>query len=321
MSECPEVTSPSPRQSVAIVVLLVVLVAIPAAITLTTVKVPGQLIISSQDPTPHGYTVSLLLWILPILALAVWLIPAQHLKIPRHAFWLTMAILGPLGCGLDFFFANRFFVFLNPLATMGITAPALHGGVPIEEYIFYLSGFMVALLLYIWFDEYWLRAYSVPQQIIGKLVGLHWPSLILGLFLVIAGIMTKKMYGTPGFPGYFIFIVLMGFVPCSLFLPAVRPNINWRAFSTTLFFTVLVGLMWEVTLAAPYKWWGYQHDEMLGIFIRGWSCLPLEAVLVWISLTYSTVIWFHTLKLWVLRREERKHATESEIVVVTASGS
>ena len=43
----------------------------------------------------------------------------------------------------------------------GITAPALGGGVPFEEYVFYFTGFVAVLLLYIWLDEYWLAAYGV----------------------------------------------------------------------------------------------------------------------------------------------------------------
>lgn len=310
MSELPAVGSPTPRQCAAIVVLLVLLVAIPAAITLHTVEVPGKLIVHSENPTPYGYTVSLLLFIVPILAIALWLLPKEHLNVPKRAFWITLAILIPLGCGLDFFFAHAFFVFKNPGATLGIGAPAMGSPVPVEEYIFYFTGFLTALLLYIWFDEYWLRAYHVPDGATGKRPQLHWSSLIVGLVLIVAAIAFKKLTGATGFPGYFTFIVLMSFIPSTLFLPAVRSIVNWRAFSITLFFTVLVALLWEVTLAAPYGWWGYQRPEMLGIFIKGWSYLPVEAVLVWISLTYSTVISFHVVKQWLLKRAPATFAAQ-----------
>lgn len=305
MSDPLAVGSPTPRQCGALVVLLVLLVAIPAAITLNTVKVPGNLVIPSQNPTPYGYTVSLLLFIVPIVVIAFWMFPKEQLQVPKRAFWITLAILIPMGFGLDFFFAHSFFVFPNSGATMGIGAPALGSPVPIEEYIFYFTGFLTALLLYIWFDEYWLQKYQVPGRAPGELIQLHWISLILGLLLIIAAIVFKKLTGATGFPGYFTFIVLMSFVPTTLFMPVARPMINWRALSTTLFFTVLVALLWEVTLAAPYGWWGYQHDEMLGIYISGWSGLPVEAVLVWISLTYSTVIMFHMVKQWLLKHESR----------------
>ena len=34
---------------------------------------------------------------------------------------------------------------------------------PIEEYIFYFTGFVAILLIYVWLDEYWLVAYNVPD--------------------------------------------------------------------------------------------------------------------------------------------------------------
>ncbi len=318
MSEPVVVHVPTPRQCAALVALLVLLIAIPATMTLRMVKAPGTLVVSTSDPTPFGYTVSLSLFIVPIAAIAFWLFPKEGLQMPRQAFWLTMGILVPLGCGLDFFFAFRFFVFNNVGATLGIEAPAVGGTVPIEEYVFYVTGFLTALLLYIWADEYWLKAYQVPERPEGPLVRWHWTSVILGVFLIVAAIVFKKAIGAPGFPGYFTFIVLLSFVPSSLFMPVACPAINWRAFSATLFFTVLVALLWEVTLAAPYQWWGYQHDQMLGIYIKGWSGLPVEAVLVWISLTYSTVIWFHMIKQWLLDRNQRVQL--SGTAVVTAGG-
>jgi hypothetical protein len=41
--------------------------------------------------------------------------------------------------------ASRFFLFPNAGATLGMGAAALHKAVPIEEYVFYLSGFMAVL--------------------------------------------------------------------------------------------------------------------------------------------------------------------------------
>ena len=37
---------------------------------------------------------------------------------------------------------------------------------------------------------------------------------------------------------------------------------------------------------------------MLGVFIGAWSDLPIEAVLVWLAVTYGTVILFEAVKIW-----------------------
>ncbi len=129
-----------------IVLAMLAMVAVPATITLNAVRTPAKLQIAA-NPTPYGYTWSLLLFIVPIVVIAFWLVPQEQVKIPKKAFWWTIGILVPLGCGLDFFFAARFFDFPNADATLKIGAPALGKPVPIEEYIFYLTGFIAVLLI------------------------------------------------------------------------------------------------------------------------------------------------------------------------------
>jgi len=82
------------------------------------------------------------------------------------------------------------------------------------------------------------------------------------------------------------------------FFPSARRFINWRALSLTMFFILLVSLLWEATLALPYGWWNYQHAAMMGLFIGAWAGLPIEAVLVWLAVSYGTVILFEVVKIW-----------------------
>ena len=104
-------TDPSPRLSAWLVAAMLAMVAVPAAITLRAVRSPGTLQVPGSDPTPYGYTWSLLLFIVPIVVIGFWFVPAEGVEIPRRAFWRTIGVLVPLGFGLDFFFAQRFFVF------------------------------------------------------------------------------------------------------------------------------------------------------------------------------------------------------------------
>lgn len=284
---------------------MLAMLLLPAALSLQTVQSPAKLQMTSPDPTPLGYTLSLLLFLLPIAAIAFGFLPRPEVRFPRRAFWWTLAVLVPMGCATDFFFASRFFVFPNAGATVRIGAPALHRPVPIEEYIFYLSGFTAVLLLYLWLDEYWLAAYNVPDyrveaRRIDRLVRFHRPSVLIGLVLIVAGIVYKKAFSPvrAGFPEYFTFLVAVAFVPAAGFFPTARPFINWRAFSLTLFFILLVSLLWEATLAVPYQWWGFQPEQMLGLFIGAWAGLPIEEAGLWIAVTYTTVIIFEVVKLW-----------------------
>jgi hypothetical protein len=142
---------------------MLAMVSVPATLTLTTVRSPGTLQVVSSNPTPYGYTWSLLLFVVPIMVIAFGFLPRKEAQFPRKAFWWTIGILVPLGFATDFFFASRFFIFSNAGATLQIGAPALHKPVPIEEYVFYLAGFMATLLIYLWLDEYWLAAYNAPD--------------------------------------------------------------------------------------------------------------------------------------------------------------
>lgn len=303
-----------PRTSFRIVIAMLGMVAVPAAITLSTARAPAAALTPGINPSPYGYTVSLLLFIVPILVIGLWFVPQEDVKISRRAFVRTIAILFPLGAGLDFFFANSFFTFPNPGVTLRITAPALHGGVPIEEYVFYFTGFVAVLLLYIWLDEYWLAAYGVRADAreraqFDRLLRFHWQSLAWAVVLIAAAIAYRKVFvAEPGFPAYFTFLVIGALGPSAALLPSAMPVINRRALSLTLFILLLTSLLWEVTLAVPYGWWGFQDAQMIGLRITAWSRLPIEEVCVWIAVTYATVIVYEIVRRWQASGKKIRHA-------------
>jgi len=307
--------SNAPRTSFHIVIAMLAMIAVPAALTLLTVRAPAAGSPSAAtDSSPYGYTVSLLLFIVPILVVGFWFVPREDVKISRQAFVRTIAILFPIGAGLDFFFANSFFTFPNPGATLRITAPALHGGVPMEEYVFYFTGFVAVLLIYIWLDENWLAAYGVPagaheRAHFDRLLRFHWQSLAWAVALIAAGLAYRKLFvAEPGFPGYFIFLVVGALGPSAALLPSAMPVINWRALSLTMFMILLVSLLWEVTLALPYGWWGFQDEAMIGARITAWSRLPIEEVCLWIAVTYATVIVYEIVRRWQASGKKIGHA-------------
>lgn len=306
--------SPSPTVAASIVIGMLAMVVIPAVFTLRSVSSPGRLEVG-LDPSPHGYTWSLLLFVVPIVAITLWFFPSEGLEIPRRSFWRTIGILAPIGCLLDVIFAQWFFCFPNPKATLGILAPALGKPVPIEEYVFYLTGFITILLLYVWLSEYWLSAYTVGDyrgeaRALGRLLKFHPASLVLGLALIAVAIVYKRWFSSVpgGWPGYFIVLVAGGLIPSVSFYPVVRRFINWRAMSLTMFFILLVSLLWEATLVLPYGWWNYQRPAMMGVFIGAWSGLPIEAVVVWLAVTYGTVILFEAVKIWQASGRRAKEA-------------
>ena len=78
---------------------------------------------------------------------------------------------------LDMWLASRLFVFPNTSAILG---PVVHGWdsttgaftfpIPIEEFVFYITGFQFTLLVYVWSDESWLSRYktNTPQKVVSS---------------------------------------------------------------------------------------------------------------------------------------------------------
>jgi hypothetical protein len=293
------------RKSFYIVFAIAAVLVIPAWLALRTVIHPGVLQVSSDNPTPLGYTWSLVLFIVPIVALAWWFACRPDLQFPRKAFWRTIAVLAPLGFVLDLLFGNTFFVFPNKFATLGCDIPAIGGAIPIEEFVFYLTGFMLVLLSYIWCDEYWLAAYNVPDYTaaakdIPRIVRFHFGSVILGVLLIAAAIVYRKFFpgAHGGFPWYFVYLVCASLIPSAGFFKTAQQFINWRAFSFTFFLILLISLLWEVTLALPYGWWEYRPSAMMGLSIGAWSNLPIEAPCVWMAVSFTTIITYEVIKIW-----------------------
>lgn len=60
------------KTAAAAVISFICALILPAAPTLQTVKSPGSLVITSDNPTPLGYTISLSLFVFPTLSIGWW---------------------------------------------------------------------------------------------------------------------------------------------------------------------------------------------------------------------------------------------------------
>jgi hypothetical protein len=202
------------------------------------------------------------------------------------------------------FFGLSFFTFPNRDAVLGICfqgysfTDGWQKTIPIEEIGFYVFGALAVLLVYIWGDEFWFAAYNVddaPRRSVRlrDVISFHPASALFAIIVFLAGLFYKK-FGSQGdhagFPGYFLFLTLVALTPSVMFFRVASPFINWRAFSLGFLFILLVSLFWEATLAVPYQWWGFRSGPMLGLFINGFCGLPVEEPLLWMGVTWATVI-------------------------------
>ncbi|WP_353570352.1 hypothetical protein [Candidatus Albibeggiatoa sp. nov. BB20] len=303
----------TPEKDAKTCVFMLVTILIPAIFTLSSIDIARKTIDLDKfsNPSPYSYTWSLSLFIIPMLVIGWWFLTHPSYHSQRKAFWITIFTLVPLGFLLDFLFGSLFFIFPNEGATLGIKVPVVPfdgSTVPIEEFAFYIFGVAFTLLFYLWGDEFWFGAYRVPDYKaetsnlkVSNVIKFHPRSLIIGIALIIAGIVYKKFFsGSPeGFSGYFTFLVIIAIMPSVVLFRTALPFINWRAFSQTLFIMLLISIIWEASLAVPYGWWDYNHEQMLGIFIFGWTNLPVEAALLWIAVSYTTVIVYEVFKIIV----------------------
>lgn len=310
--------APPRRDDAPTVLAIVAALAIPLMITLNTVQSPGVLVMTSEDPTPYGYTWSLALWVVPLTVLVAWLQRSPGFHMPRLAFWRTVGTLATLGVVLDVALGDLFFEFPNHGATLGvmlwgleIESMSLVQNLPVEELAFYFFGVAFTLVLYLWCDLHWFGLYGrslrarLPPR--GAAIRFDPRALLLGLALIGVAWAYKKLCSPvpDGFPGYFAFLVLIAFVPACMVFRAVRERVNWRAFSFTALVMFTVSTWWEATVAFPYQWWTYRDEMMIGVFIRAWNGLPIEEPFLWLLVSFTTVLVFEANLLQLLARRSR----------------
>ena len=73
---------------------------VPFVLTLMTIK-ESRPLINDLSASPHGYTWSLSLFIVPVAVLAAWVSLRRHAPVQKKAFWLTGGSLAVCGILLD----------------------------------------------------------------------------------------------------------------------------------------------------------------------------------------------------------------------------
>lgn len=254
--------------------------------------------------TRFQYTWSLLIFIAPLALTARDLQQRGLLAGLKRPIGWSLAALVPMGAVLTVGLADDFFVYPATHAVLGVTFPAvdLNGvdhafQIPIEELAFYVLGFASLLMLYAWVDAALLpMARALGARVIpsmGELVGALAVSAALA---AIGWALQRALSPSASVPGYWLYLML---VPMPVVLavgPRVAARINWPALAVVCLALWGHSVLWEVTLAIPQGWWGYQHDAMIGLTLPAWHDLPIEAVVVWLLTPVASVVSFEALR-------------------------
>ncbi len=300
-----------PDRSLRIIWAMLACLIVPVTLTLLSIDEVTEIVTKEDDPTPYGYTWSLTIFLIPLIAIAIWFATNRQYKIEAKAFMLTAGGVLVMGTVLDIMFGYLFFRFPDPHSALGIWLPAfgwtdgwVWGYLPIEEFLFYILGGLVMTSLYVWGDTYWFNRYSQQNHkilaAIAPRFSFHVPTALIG-FVAIGVAWLYKKYGNhpynEGFPGYFAFLVLMAILPTMSLYKAAKDMINWRAFAFMYSYMLLVSLMWEATLALQYGWWNYKTEQMMGLMIKPWWDLPVEAVMLWFAAAWGPVVTYSVLRV------------------------
>jgi hypothetical protein len=250
-----------------------------------------------------GYTVTLGFWVIPTLIIGIFLWKKKLLHpVQKKALAINISVVTMLGLVMELLWAQYFFLFPNPDMVLGLYI----NNIPIEELLFYPTGFWFVCFMYVFCDEYWLHRYNNDDSQHMKVAadnGLPiYPKptvLQLAIVLAIVGfeIWFKHTYNPIGgsVPGFMVFLTMFSMLPLVIFWKVTSPYVNTRAFVVTVLVTVLISIIWEVTLALPGGYWRYNDHFMMGIFIEPWNHLPIEASMVWLSASAIILTYEFTL--------------------------
>lgn len=252
------------------------------------------------------YFTSLLIWLIPIVYL--WplfrTITAEGTGRRRRALRISIATIVGLGTVLDFLLGHRILTFPGcaPDAasqTYVVCLPAVGGSIPIEELLFYALGPVAMVLVYACADERWLKLYNPKDELLNVKLLRVSPRLVLAAIVIgIAVVIVWQVTGT--FPLYAAFLAGGSLLPTIFLYRSVGRYINWPAFAITTLYVLVTSIVWEVTLAIPREWWGYERGGMLGISVSAWSTstaiFPVEAALVWLVAPLFTVLTYEFAK-------------------------
>lgn len=311
-------------------VLLVIVVVAPFLISLISIEETRPLVDieteAGRPSSPYGYTWSLAIFLVPCLLIGRLVHLYDKDGLDKKAFWWTAGILIPVWCLLDIFLGLTFFRFPNTHA-YSFNVPGWHPehgwvfGIPIEEFGFYIFGFLTMLLVYCWTNVCWLSAYRRSPELklqAGERPRLFWPALYIGAFLYVIAYLYKKfgpVENPEGFPGYFLFLLFATIIPSLLFLTTVLNNINWPALSFTFLYIFGVSVFWEAALGVPYQWWGFNKEQMIGVFFKGLNDLPIEELILWVFASFTTIVIYETIRLIVSHNSQDRASVARTIVL------
>src|ERR1044071_4571265 len=160
-------------------------------------------------------------------------------------------------------------------------------------------GPVAMVLVYACADELWLSRYNPKEDLFDlRLIRLSPALAMAAAGVAVAALIIWRVNGN--FPTYFVFLAGGALLPAMFLYRTIGNLTNWPAFAVTTLYVIITSLIWEVTLAIPRQWWGYEPSGMMGLTIAAWSrgeaIFPVEAAVVWLFAPVSTILIYEFAK-------------------------
>ena len=249
------------------------------------------LLLDAHQPSWLTYFSSLVIWLIPITYLWANIVRATDPGARRRkALAIAIVTVVVLGGVLDFILGNKTLIF-NSKYVWCIR------GVPIEEMLFYSLAPTAIALAYACCDQIWFHSPDLENvrhsfRPCDRLLSIHGGFALTAVLLTAIAVTVGLRRHI--FPIYFTFLIAFAILPAVFLYGVLRRVINWHAFAVTTFYVIATSMFWELTLALPRGWWGYQMHGMLAR-VPAWSGnapFPIEAAIVWVFAPFTCVMAF-----------------------------
>lgn len=289
---------------------------------------------ATDNPTPYGFTIGLLLFAVPALTGLGFLLFDRTFAGHRKPLLIALGMLCAFATLVDVLgVGTTFFRFPNHGASW--SAVEIRGlnwstwtwdPLPLEDLFFYLAAIVLSLVLYIWGSVSWLGVHSADHfkdRTHPCWHGDKWTfsfgmwevaGLVASAALILAAWALQGWLNPAGtFPLYFLYLVLAAILPSVFLLDIVRQHVNWHAFGVTTLYIVAMSFVFEVSLALPYQWWAFADHTLIGIRFTPWWGVPIEEPILYLVNTYVIVLFYETVLIWWAHRTKQGPPAEASL--------
>ncbi len=155
-----------------------------------------------------------------------------------------------------------------------------------------------------WWPSFKLHFFDSWREPVGRNVAFAFVGLSVGLLIWGFAAQPKG-----SLPLYALYLTLSTAVASYLMLGQVWKHVNWRAFTLTAAVMTLLSVVYEITMALPFGWWGFEERALLGLRVDALWDIPVEQLFLYVSGSFTIVLLYETVLVWDAWKHDRPQPT------------